>query len=264
MKNAKVLIAGVLALCSTISNANNQLSVDQINTIRQPNQKFADSFWWKYFPGSSKSKQWWFRHKDRGDLSGLVTQPPCPSRYWGMKGQGLIDKSRWASHVEKLMGSFPKVSIDFCSEPTYLVIDGLITNHPDAVTANYRSVATAAIRQNLSGETAVMTAIFETDFHALATGGKVYNEELEQVCAFKFDRMFEGDLLKTQIDCAAFGNLSGVYTIEKPEQKGNFNSSKVQRSTNFTLLGKNENFSFLVTNLPPEKAAEKYPEIFKP
>ena len=258
MKNIIVLMAGMLALCSTFSNANNQLSVDQINTIREPNQKFADSLWWKHFPGSSRSKNF-IRSAGYSFIDIWAPPPPCPTALWAFKTFKTSRIAEWNAHIKGGMDDFPETSIEYCQQLTYVSKRGVITHHPDALSANLRWSSTVIIKDRSSDKITSLPAIFETDIHSLQTGGSIYNQFLIPVCNYTLIDVIESESAKATLKCGKIGTFNALMELKKPSSV----SGKSLKHSEVIMVGENSDASILISNLSLDKAKKRYPKVFE-
>ena len=216
----------------------------EMSSLRSPETEWQKSDWWLsgYFSPADKREL-----KDVQDepLDILVGAPRCPSSWTWYYGNTDKYKRKWQKRQRQKLQGFPEKIINYCAKPAFISKKGKLTNHSMNDRYVSRQVATVVIKDKQSNETAAMRAIQENDYMSKKTGGKVFNENLEEVCKFKF----AGD--DVIVKCKNFGIFPAKMKI-----------TSIFKGA-FKIFGQNEEYAFFITNLNLEKTKKDYPEFFK-
>lgn len=204
---------------------------------------FKKSEWYKHL----KKKDWWNKNGHKASM--LIGPPRCISRYQGFFGNSAYEaemKRGLQDKIRERMAGFPKKVIEYCTQITFAIKSGKMTNYPINEKRLSRDIGTLIIRDSKTKKVAPVRAMIETDYYAERTGGNVYNQNLEKVCEIS-------NLSKSGavVNCANFGTFNAKFTVT------NFIKG------HYKLFGKNDNFEFFVTNLNMEETKKKYKSLFK-
>lgn len=172
-----------------------------------------------------------------------TSPPPCPTRlYWWAWVPKDELFARHDDSVGKFLDGWPKSTIEYCQNEIWLVKEGNLTSPEYHEKFWERSLATFFFRKG--DQSFFASAIIQQDLLTDKTGGKVFNNTLEEVCSFK---LLDGDAVA--ISCPTLGTAVGVYEIED-YKKGIFK-----------VFATSENMDILVTNLSVEEFKNKYPKL---
>ena len=180
----------------------------------------------------------------------------CPSNVWwstwSKKNKQKIKQAdkNLIKNIKRDLKGFPQKTITKCIELSPIFIDKAPTTHWR--NRKYFTVipSTLVIKDNVSGELSVFRTLLEQNFvdRSSSKVAFVYNENLQQTCSFT---EVSDDLTSALGSCKGIGSgkaIGKVTNIFKGE---------------FTMAFVTQKASIFMTNLPPEKAKRKFPEVFK-
>ena len=238
-----ILVILSLSLLLPVRAANAQ-EVYYTEALSGEKNKMVNSRFYKM-----KSNSWLQKNKNKF-VNVITGRPPCTSRWRGYFGSG-----RWAEdaqtkfrkEIAEDLRDFPQSTIKYCSQIAYIVRNGQITEHPDANSGFRRTTGSIFINDRKAGKNFSLNIIQESDYRVDHTGGRFYNENLKEVCNYKFVNQTE-DII---VNCVGLGIFGA-----KVQTFSNFFS-------HFRIFGENNSFTFLASNLSKLELKDKYPELFQ-
>lgn len=226
----------------------NKQELSSMASLASPQTHWQQSKWWTdgYFSSSGRQK---LKRVASKPITVLMGPPNCPTIYWWYWGGGKARKkyeSKWEADLRKRLVGFPSEVINYCSKLNPPIKGGFVTNHP--INSRYvsREVATVIIRELATDKVTAVRAIQENDYMSKKTGGRIFNQNLKEICEFKF---LESDT--AIIRCKFFG----VFPAE-------FKVTDVFKGQ-YKLFGKNEKYAFFITNLNLADTKNKYSSLLK-
>ena len=149
--------------------------------------------------------------------------------------------------MSESLDGFPQKTIDFCTQRSFVIKDGYATQHPIAKDSVDRTPGSLFIRNKTTEESTTLRIIQENDHRTKKRGGRVFNENLQKVCDFKFLNGSDD----AAIDCVGVGKIAArVEIISVIGGK-------------FRVFGENESVIILVSNLSIEELNSKFPNLLK-
>jgi hypothetical protein len=248
-----VVIFAVLASSSSRAEADdfgflNEQELLSIARSVSPQTHWQKSKWWTdgYFSSSGKQK---LKKVASKPITVLMGPPNCPTAYWWYWGGEKFGKkyeSKWQADIRKRLVGFPSEVISYCLKSNPPIKGGFITNHPINLRYVSREVATVIIRELATDNVIAVRAIQENDYLSKKTGGRIFNQNLKEICEFKF---LESD--SAIIRCKFFGVFPAEFAVTDVF-KGQYK-----------LFGKNEKYAFFITNLNLADTKNKFSSLLK-
>ena len=182
--------------------------------------------------------------------------PGCPSNVWwstwpktNKQKDQEADRSL-VTNIKKNLKGFPQKTVAKCIELSPIFANGTPTDHWR--NKKYFTVipSTLVIKDNRSGALSIFRTLVEQNFMDRNSPkvAYIYNENLQQTCSFK---QVSNDLT------SAIGSCKGIGTGKAIGKVTNIFKGE------FTMAFFTQKASIFMTNLSPEKAKQKFPEVFK-
>lgn len=214
---------------------------DYVTALSGSENRMIESDFYKKLSNS----HWLRKNKDR-KVNVVMGRPPCPTRnssYYGNTDKYII---KWQDLIQKDMKGFPQKTIDYCTKTAFVIREGQVTAHPIAKKRLWRTTGSMYVKNKSSGDQVMLHIIQENDFQSNMSGGKVFNENLEQICDFKF-------ISKTEAvaDCIGLGIVPA-----KIENLSVFDGK-------FRVFGESDTAFVLISNLSVQELISKYPNLQK-
>jgi len=218
---------------------------------------------WLEWPIRSKYKK---QFESGFNYTLLMAPPPCVGRFtsfwWNNKPTSTANFEhnlrnkyipRFQSYIRKYMAGYPQKTIDYCSQPSYLIYNGKITSHPYNDKPQFSGPATMIWKKNNSGKAMRMLISDNATEPVETRTGLLFNENLKKICSYKSSKEKKGfSKAKRFVTLNCIG-------LSEPAKL----AVRVYDRVNFRGFGKGSGYTIFITNLSVEKAKEKFPNVFK-
>ena len=218
---------------------------------------------WLEWPIRSKYKK---QFESKFNYTLLMAPPPCVGRFtsfwWNNKPTSAANFENYLrtkylpqfqSNIKKYMAGYPQKTIDYCSQPSYLIYNSKITNHPYNDKPQLSGPATMIWKKNNSGKAMKMLISSNATEPVETRTGLVFNENLKKICSYESSKEKKGfSEAKRFITLNCLG-------LSEPAKL----AVRVFDRANFRGFGKGSGYTIFITNLSVEKARKKFPKVFK-